>query len=596
MMKSMKIVLVTFLLLWSISASARALDSIDVMVYWASSIHPDTIQKKLDTLHSRQLALSLPSNIRLIRMPDTLAGSLNGYNFSYNTKDSAVGVIRNGTDAAGSSENYTIEVDISPLADGSNLFLACHSEPATAHLFITRNPTSVKVAILDAGVLSGNMPPNFPSHTTPIAAIGYDFVNKLSIPVDSTPNAHGHFVTSIISRFLAASDQVYIFKVLDGNGKGHIFDAIRAIDSSTLLNVNVLNMSFVSRVDTVAQRGVSPFQIAMDTARVWAGTLCIAAAGNHGLNIDTIVNHCEPAGLIQTASNLISVLSIGCENRLSTFSNRGKKRVTLGAYGEHVIGYGINNMLKSGSGTSFAAPIVTGAAVQLFSKITVIQNFNHVKQAIIQSVIRLSSIQDSCQTGGAINTRAADSLLSTVTVLAIKGIDFKARVSDGTVLLGWKFMAKPQKYQIALEKSKNNRIFERIFTSTNDGQINEEYLDTEPFTPATYYRLVTHGADGQRDTQYVNVLLEDKRPLIVFPNPVLQGQELVIQYRIETHETPQLWLQDMLGRKYELPTAENLGEGTYQKRISTYEMAAGVYDVLLVIGHQIFRHRIVIAP
>jgi hypothetical protein len=332
----------------------------------------------------------------------------------------------------------------------------------------------------------------------------------------------------------------------------------------------------------------------MDTARVWAGTLCIAAAGNHGLNIDTITNYCEPAGLIQTASNLISVLSIGCENRLSPFSNRGKKRVTLGAYGEHVIGYGINNMLKSGSGTSFAAPIVTGAAVQLFSKITAIQNFNHVKQAIIQGVTPLSSIQDSCQTGGVINTKSAALFLPTV--LAIKGIDFKARVSDGTVLLAWKFMAKPQKYQIALEKSKNNRIFERIFTSTNDGQINEDYLDTEPFTPATYYRLVTHGADEQRDTQYVNILLEDKRPLIVFPNPVLQGQELVIQYRIETHETPQLWLQDMLGRKYELPTAENLGEGTYQKRISTYEMAAGVYDVLLVIGHQLFRHRIVIAP
>ncbi|MGH2666478.1 S8 family serine peptidase [Flavobacterium sp.] len=118
--------------------------------------------------------------------------------------------------------------------------------------------------------------------------------------------------------------------------------------------------------------------------------LLVHASGNDGVDVD--VNPYYPSDYNydnkgEVCNNFINVGSI-CNKSgdliVSQFSNYGKKNVDLFAPGEYIYTTAPDNKYEFDSGTSLAAPMVSGTAALLWSyypKLTVQQ----VKQIILES-------------------------------------------------------------------------------------------------------------------------------------------------------------------------------------------------------------------
>ncbi|OFZ49603.1 MAG: hypothetical protein A2381_04025 [Bdellovibrionales bacterium RIFOXYB1_FULL_37_110] len=186
---------------------------------------------------------------------------------------------------------------------------------------------------------------------------GYDFVNKDGDPMDG--NGHGTHCSGIIGAVhnnnmgvagVMGQVELVALKFLADNNYGSNLDAAEAIDYATRLGVDIMSNSWgggeFSQVlfDAIQQAGEE-------------GIIFVVAAGNDGINNDG-ENH-YPASY--DLANIITVASHSNEDILSDFSNYGPNSVDVVAPGSNIY----STYKKSGyevlSGTSMAAPHVSGA-------------------------------------------------------------------------------------------------------------------------------------------------------------------------------------------------------------------------------------------
>ena len=130
--------------------------------------------------------------------------------------------------------------------------------------------------------------------------------------------------------------------------------------------------------------------------------LFIASAGNQGLNND---DHPQfPAAY--DLPNIITVGAISSDGNISDFSNFGAITVDVFAPGSSIMSTISNSGYGLMSGTSMAAPFVTGVAALLKSykpSLTTAQ----IKEAIMNSVTPVSGLSGLCVSGGILNAQAA---------------------------------------------------------------------------------------------------------------------------------------------------------------------------------------------
>ena len=138
------------------------------------------------------------------------------------------------------------------------------------------------------------------------------------------------------------------------NGTAYTSDIINAIEYAEKKGVKIVNCSWGTTVDNQA----------LKEAIEGSNMLFIFAAGNNGVNID--INPVYPAAY--DLPNIISVASINKYGNLSSFSNYGVNSVNVAAPGEAIISTLPNNGYGYMSGTSMAAPFVTGDAALLLSE------------------------------------------------------------------------------------------------------------------------------------------------------------------------------------------------------------------------------------
>ena len=122
------------------------------------------------------------------------------------------------------------------------------------------------------------------------------------------------------------------------------------------LGADVLNLSFGTAEHDVGPDGPRPQADVVAYATRYGCTL-VAASGNSG-----IAERYYPAAL----PDVIAVASVGDDGRRSSFSTYGD-HVALAAPGERIVSCGITG-LRSGSGTSYAAPFVSGAAALVIAR------------------------------------------------------------------------------------------------------------------------------------------------------------------------------------------------------------------------------------
>jgi subtilisin family serine protease len=181
--------------------------------------------------------------------------------------------------------------------------------------------------------------------------------------------------------------KVMAIKFLDDFGSGTTSDAIDAINYATIMNVNVTNNSW----------GGGGYSRALEEAIASSG-LFVAAAGNSESDIEIYVDY--PASY--TLENIITVAATDQFDDLAYFSNYGKYSVDLCAPGVEILSTVPDNQYKSKSGTSMAAPHVTGAVALLWSNNPLL-NSMEVKDAILQSVDKIPTLEDKTVSGGRLN-------------------------------------------------------------------------------------------------------------------------------------------------------------------------------------------------
>lgn len=183
-------------------------------------------------------------------------------------------------------------------------------------------------------------------------------------------------------------------------GKGSTEDVLAAIQYAQANGASICNLSF----------GSDHLDPSISQAIESSNMLFVVAAGNGdamGVGYDIDQTPVYPASM--TASNIITVANLMFDGNLDETSNFGAASVDIAAPGIYILstvsGHGYGYM----SGTSMAAPMVTGTAAMIYSACPQL-DLAGVKQVILDASRKLDSLNGKVLTGGMLDAGAAMTL------------------------------------------------------------------------------------------------------------------------------------------------------------------------------------------
>ena len=200
----------------------------------------------------------------------------------------------------------------------------------------------------------------------------------------------------------------------------------QALAEALRRGASVINMSYGGISTSVdGGRQWSPSQV---SALAAANVLLVAAAGNYDGNNDLVPFF--PAN--EPLPNLLSVAAVDSNNKLMPWSHYGQTTVALAAPGSglYTTLYDPARSTNYGyvSGTSFAAPVVSGIAA-LIKAAYPNATARDLRGALLASVTPLGSgVTAKLMTDGVVNARGAlDAMKAPVSVLLVRGVS----IADG---------------------------------------------------------------------------------------------------------------------------------------------------------------------
>lgn len=225
----------------------------------------------------------------------------------------------------------------------------------------TQGSPETIVAVIDSGVdyfhpdLKANIlvgASSLPGYANDV--YGWDFFNNRPNAYDD--NGHGTHCAGVIAAEnnsigvtgVAPRVRILPIKFLGPKGNGDTADAVRAIDYAVARGARVISNSwggggYSKLLDDAVQRAVNK------------GVIIVAAAGNNGTDNDSVASY--PANY----ENVIAVGSSDSLDDASSFSNYGPRSVQVFAPGSSILSTYPNGQYRVMSGTSMAAPQVSGA-------------------------------------------------------------------------------------------------------------------------------------------------------------------------------------------------------------------------------------------
>lgn len=209
---------------------------------------------------------------------------------------------------------------------------------------------------------------------------GWDFLHEdASVYDPGDGDAHGTHVAGTIAAQANNSSGVagvnwnvkFMPLKFIGPSGGYTSDAIQAMNYAVAHGASVINASWGGSTYSAALKS------AIDNAGN-AGVLVVAAAGNEGIDSDVSPHY--PSAY--DSWNVISVMSINSAGSRSSYSNYGRWTVDIGAPGERILSTVPGNAYQYYSGTSMAAPHVSGVAA-LFKALNPGAGWATMKDAIL---------------------------------------------------------------------------------------------------------------------------------------------------------------------------------------------------------------------
>ena len=302
----------------------------------------------------------------------------------------------------------------------------------------------VKVAVFDTGLYSTN--PKFAGNIV----TGYNVFNGTNITTDIAKSPHGTFVSSIIAANMTSAPgvpniygvaplaKIMPIQIADANAVFSSTDKQLAagINYATTNGARIFNNSWnnnytlpdlykaygVANTNTYITKNWYTLEIAAWTAAANKGILNVWAAGNDKktdpgfyASLPNVVN-----GL---ANTWIAVVATDQTGKLAAFSNACgvSAAYCMAAPGDKIISNYGTNTWGIGSGTSFAAPIVSGAAASMMQKWPTLTG-NQVQQILFTTANKTGVYADTTKYGqGMLDLTKAFSPVGTLTVKATSG-------------------------------------------------------------------------------------------------------------------------------------------------------------------------------
>ncbi|MFT4005413.1 MAG: S8 family peptidase [Lacrimispora sp.] len=192
--------------------------------------------------------------------------------------------------------------------------------------------------------------------------------------------------------------KIMSLKSLGGSdGVGSPGAVIQAIKYAEAMGASICNLSM----------GTSSYSEELAQAIQNSGMLFVVSCGNggiSGLGYDTDTYPVYPASF--PYDNVISVANLLFDGSLSKDSNYGAASVDIAAPGSYILSTIPGNAYGFMSGTSMAAPMVTGVAAMLYSYRPEI-SLAEVKSILLNSSRKLDSLTGKTVSGGLLDAYAA---------------------------------------------------------------------------------------------------------------------------------------------------------------------------------------------
>ncbi|MGB5759044.1 MAG: S8 family serine peptidase [Acidimicrobiales bacterium] len=223
--------------------------------------------------------------------------------------------------------------------------------------------SGVSIAVLDTGVDLDH--PSLAAHLAADPDRHYDFVDDDPLPMEEANGVdddgdgrvdesfgHGTHTAGLVA-LIAPRAELLIYRVLDDDGSGNPYVVAEAIDEAVAAGADVINLSFGMDGKPKSKVLKEAFKNAAE-----AEVVIVAAVGNNSDDGDRF-----PTG----QKNIIGVAATADGDAfLAGFSNYGK-RAMVAAPGVDIISTLPGGGFGAWSGTSMAAPIVTGQAALIRS-------------------------------------------------------------------------------------------------------------------------------------------------------------------------------------------------------------------------------------
>lgn len=237
---------------------------------------------------------------------------------------------------------------------------------------------------------------------------GWNFIDNTNQLYTGKEDNHGTHAAGTIAAsrddggIVGITDNQYVkimsLKALGGeDGMGSPESVMAAIHYAEANGAQICNLSFGS------DNCLDEFKTVMQNSKM----LFVVAAGNgeegfKGYNIDKIPSY--PASL--PFDNIITVSNLLFNGKLDKSSNYGPISVDLAAPGTFIVSTIPDRSYGFMSGTSMAAPMVTGAAAMLYSARPEL-SLKDVKNILITSAHKLDTLNGKVYSGGMLDVYAA---------------------------------------------------------------------------------------------------------------------------------------------------------------------------------------------
>lgn len=293
--------------------------------------------------------------------------------------------------------------------------------------------------------------------------------------------------------------RIMAVKFLD-KGSGTISDAIKAITYADRMEARVTSNSW----------GGGGYSQALYDAMKAARPLHVCSAGNASTDTDAWPSYPGSYDL----PNIVSVAASDRNDYLADFSNWGKQSVDLAAPGKKVYSTTPGGRYASLSGTSMAAPHVSGAAMLILSKYPTLTNAQ-IKDRLLNTVDPIPAFQWGTVSGGRLNAAAT---LADDNVSPSVPKEFGVRAQTAlTITLGW--MAPGDNGDEGQARRYDLRVADRPIMDGSAGEGDISFEDAKPVaivapksagSPDTAVVFVPLNRDGNKKTFHFALKAVDK--------------------------------------------------------------------------------------